>query len=380
MHALPLKTPWQRILQHAHQWPSSRIAGCHFEIPSDIQILDPESFLTYQTDDQIPNTGDCKLLIRVLNKVPLHACCSARYFVSGALIDLMTYLWGQRTPTARMQVHELLVADGVMRMWSPRLPVIEGRVLFAITGRFLNMAFDPWSINQITNMVSARCCFSPSARHICPGCLVLLATCLLLGWLDEGPTVQPSVSLGKHHHHFCLKWFVEWCVDLSKTSEAQWNDEWYTRPAQINLFFHIYFLSISEHCLAEVLSIPSDGRHVEKAELREIFFADCIICTVGSPGRQRPGSKSHDKWRVQELESASTLENSDSKWVYIFVPVWCRQWSKLPSLSNSRSQKFRCCTACRAAGWGCLVVQVSPVTLREELRNQTVPVVPISRN
>ena len=75
MHALPLKTPWQRILQHAHQWPSSRIAGCHFEIPSDIQILDPESFLTYQTDDQIPNTGDCKLLIRVLSKAPLHACC-----------------------------------------------------------------------------------------------------------------------------------------------------------------------------------------------------------------------------------------------------------------------------------------------------------------
>ena len=76
---------------------------------------------------------------------------------------------------------------------------------------------------------------------------------------------------------------------------------------------------------------------------------------------------------MQELESASTLENSDSKWVYIFVPVSCRQWSKLPSLSNSRSQRFRCFTACRAAGWGCLaqsrrpypsdqsrVVQVSP--------------------
>ena len=25
------------------------------------------------------------------------------------------------------------------------------------------------------------------------------------------------------------------------------------------------------------MDIPSDGRHVEKAELREIFFADCIF-------------------------------------------------------------------------------------------------------
>lgn len=29
---------------------------------------------------------------------------SCRYFVSGALIDLMTYLWGRRNSTARMQV------------------------------------------------------------------------------------------------------------------------------------------------------------------------------------------------------------------------------------------------------------------------------------
>ena len=29
---------------------------------------------------------------------------SGRYFVSGALIDLMTYLWGRRNSTARMQV------------------------------------------------------------------------------------------------------------------------------------------------------------------------------------------------------------------------------------------------------------------------------------
>ncbi|CAL1143419.1 unnamed protein product [Cladocopium goreaui] len=28
----------------------------------------------------------------------------SQYFVSGALIDLMTYLWGRRNPTARMQV------------------------------------------------------------------------------------------------------------------------------------------------------------------------------------------------------------------------------------------------------------------------------------
>ena len=35
------------------------------------------------------------------------------------------------------------------------------------------------------------------------------------------------------------------------------------------------------------LDIPSDGWHVEKAELREIFFRRMasFFCTVGSPGR-----------------------------------------------------------------------------------------------
>ena len=51
---------------------------------------------------------------------------------------------------------------------APRLPVIEGRVLFAITGRFLNMAFDPChfkekSINQITNMLPGAVFHHPHA-------------------------------------------------------------------------------------------------------------------------------------------------------------------------------------------------------------------------
>ena len=41
--------------------------------------------------------------------------------------------------------------------------MIEGRVLFAITGRFLNMAFDPWSINQITTMVPGAVFHHPHA-------------------------------------------------------------------------------------------------------------------------------------------------------------------------------------------------------------------------
>ena len=203
MHALPLKTPWQRILQHAHQWPSSRIAGCHFEIPSDIQILDPASLLTYQSDDQIPNTGDCKLLIRVLNKVPLHACCSARYFVSGALIDLMTYLWGQRTPTARMQVHELLVADGVMRMWSPRpqgYQWLKGVCCLRSLGDFWT-----WLSTRGQSTRSQTCCqvlfFTIRTPYLpwvpCP--TGYLPTAWLIRW-----GAQPSVSLGKHHHHISV--------------------------------------------------------------------------------------------------------------------------------------------------------------------------------
>ena len=34
------------------------------------------------------------------------------------------------------------------------------------------------------------------------------------------------------------------------------------------------------------MDIPSDGKHMEKAELRDFFFVGCIICTVGSPGRK----------------------------------------------------------------------------------------------
>lgn len=63
---------------------------------------------------------------------------------------------------------------------APRLPVIEGRVLFAITGRFLNMAFDPWSINQITNMVPGAVFHHPHALFAL-GALSywLLAYCLV---------------------------------------------------------------------------------------------------------------------------------------------------------------------------------------------------------
>ena len=57
------------------------------------------------------------------------------------------------------------------------------------------------------------------------------------------------------------------------------------RPKSIN--FSVFFGPFQNIASLRSLSldIPSDGRHVEKAELREIFFAECIICTVGSPGR-----------------------------------------------------------------------------------------------
>ena len=30
--------------------------------------------------------------------------CDASYFISGAIIDLMTYVWGRRNPAARVHV------------------------------------------------------------------------------------------------------------------------------------------------------------------------------------------------------------------------------------------------------------------------------------
>ena len=65
-----------------------------------------------------------------------------------------------------------------------------------------------------------------------------LPTAWLIRWGANRSTL--SFTWETSSSYFCLQWFVEWCVDLSKTSEAQWNDEWYTRPAQINLFFHIF--------------------------------------------------------------------------------------------------------------------------------------------